>query len=102
MTDNIGWLEDVFGDDLNSQLLKHAAGRRITCPMCGDVLDWRQTVILDAVVVCARCWRKQSGRLARKHGTAVWSRAVRDSLVDGSLVVGPAVARRLARRWGRS
>jgi len=47
---------------VNRGLLRFAAGRAITCPACGIVLDFRRTVVATApsgkptVIACGDCW----------------------------------------------
>lgn len=62
---------DLFSDDqdkhytdpmrrkINENLLKYAAGRNITCPGCGNVMDWRNTVNMEIgdgnLTMCGDC-----------------------------------------------
>lgn len=40
--------------------LKYAAGTAIFCPLCGNIMDCKRTVIVEAgnvtKVLCAPCW----------------------------------------------
>ena len=33
---------------INKELLKYAAGLNIFCPNCGNILDWKTVVLIDA------------------------------------------------------
>jgi RNase P subunit RPR2 len=43
-------------------LLKHAAGQTMFCPVCETCLDWKKTVVVDVGgghlirVLCRDCW----------------------------------------------
>jgi predicted RNA-binding Zn-ribbon protein involved in translation (DUF1610 family) len=39
---------DPFKQHINRELLKYAAGTHMFCPNCGNVLDWKTVVLIDA------------------------------------------------------
>lgn len=54
-----------FRDIARAQLLKYAAGQKIFCPVCGDVLDWHTTVsftgenkegVTKDATLCLKCY----------------------------------------------
>lgn len=53
-------LDAMMQRTLNRNLLKYAAGRAIFCPICGNVMDQKRTVIITAGEVtktmCGQCW----------------------------------------------
>lgn len=56
-------MTDLLGNlvhDLRRKLLREAAGRALTCPLCCDVLDCSRTVVFDCrgytYVRCAACF----------------------------------------------
>lgn len=59
---------NTLNNHINGQLLKHAAGQQITCPVCGDILDWKTTIIVEAykdnipkgrAIVCWKCFKPE-------------------------------------------
>jgi hypothetical protein len=38
---------EALENHMHKQLLLHAAGTFITCPQCGNILDWSTVIILD-------------------------------------------------------
>ena len=58
----MSYLFDGMAGMLNPQLLRSAAGRSITCPDCGTILDESTTVIVTvgqgSRVLCGTCWDK--------------------------------------------
>lgn len=53
-------LGDIRQDIAKVQELKYAAGHRISCPRCGNILDWKTTVLLSrgrgSAVLCLECF----------------------------------------------
>jgi len=55
---------DYLKEKVLRETLKFAAGHHIFCKYCGDVLDWKTTVVVTAskdgesatVVVCTKCF----------------------------------------------
>jgi hypothetical protein len=41
------WLADPMKRELNVNLLKYTAGHLLTCPRCGKIMDYRDTVIVS-------------------------------------------------------
>lgn len=63
------------------QLLRYAAGRNITCPHCGDVMDAAETVVLTdttyhTVAMCAACWGHPVGNIQAGAVTVYDGRAL--------------------------
>ena len=65
------------------ELVKYAAGYKITCPHCDDILDAKGTVVLtddvtnESDIVCWRCYGHpigniKSGRVQIWDGRALW------------------------------
>jgi hypothetical protein len=89
---------------LERELLIYTAGRVMTCPACGDILDCRRTTILSVhgvpaaaaaekiiktYVQCAACWdQRGAGSLAslRSLAAAKPCAKIRTELVDGRTV----------------
>lgn len=52
-------------DTVKRNLLKHAAGSAMFCPIpsCGTVLDWRSSLLIDSPkhglsILCGACWSR--------------------------------------------
>lgn len=62
---------DPMRMELQRQLLKAAAGRKIFCD-CGKVLDWSDTVVLTSkkgsAISCCKCWETGSNAAMDKYG----------------------------------
>lgn len=54
---------DQMQKTINRNMLKYAAGHAIFCPSCGNILDYRASVLWESPsgkngISCADCWRK--------------------------------------------
>lgn len=50
-------------------LLKYAAGAAITYPCCGDIADWRKTVLVGSKTVCTSCFARAMEGIVSRHGS---------------------------------
>jgi hypothetical protein len=67
---------DLIKNQVDTGFLKYAAGTAITCPGCGEVMDWRRTVVATVYASkagqeritaqytqCSKCWDARKANL---------------------------------------
>ena len=87
-------------DTVEANLLKYAAGRAIACPGCGEIMDWRTTVLVSIYAAlpekpekaikdylqCGSCWDKNRHHLEEgleKTKARITNVTLRTEVVDG-------------------
>lgn len=61
---------DLIRNTTTVNLLKWAAGQRISCPNCDEVLDWTETVIVGSTVCCDVCFFEAANKVVAAHARA--------------------------------
>ena len=97
-------VDPFLKNELEQQLLKYTAGRVMTCPACGELLDCRTATVFSVYgvpegktseeivatyVQCASCWDERGSGAAHsilKLATRKPELKIRTELVDGRTV----------------
>lgn len=69
----------AFEKKMLKETLKYAAGRQISCPGCGVILDWRTVVLVTAksnegtgsLILCKECYKPENVELLKEEGYTV-------------------------------
>lgn len=99
-------VDPLLQNHLERELLKYAAGRSISCPACGEIMDARKTVVATTYatppngteiiatqyVQCTACWDRLRLQFTRGVDSAKARRPeanIRSEVVDGRAVFKP-------------